>query len=275
MNLERLARAAAAQPPTLQECLADADVASAVRELAGLEYEAALADVRAGGLAADEGGSTLGLARLNLNNLLEALVARRNAGLALAQRNHLAQYAFALLDREVAQRVSTRLETNIREFRGFMARQPQQSAQLATLQQEVIRIQDLLTRIENDIQQEDLRLAANMSEIGYRIVVRQDPQRPFAPIEPNKMRLAMMGFALALAMGVGLVILAEFMDRSFKSLRDIERSLGLKVVGTLPMIETRLFGLHRRRSPWVWVVLVLAMLVVAAAGFLFVYPRLT
>lgn len=275
MNLERLARAAVSQPPTLQDCLADADIAAATRELTSLEYDGALTQIRDAQGAAGESSSTLGLARLNLNNLVEAMIARRYPGVGASQRNHLSQYAFALLDREVAQRVGTRIETNIREFRGFMARQPQQSAELTGLQQEVTRIRDLLQRLENDIQQEELRIAANLSEIGYRIVVRQDPQRPFTPVEPNKVRLGLMGFALALAMSVGLVILAEFMDRSFKSLKDIERSLGVKVVGTLPMIETRLFGVRRHRSPWVWVALVASILVVAAAGFLFIYPRLT
>ncbi len=277
MNLERLARDAADPLPALGDLTANPNIAAAARELASLEYDAAISEVlgRQGAGAADQ-SSTLGLARLNLNNLVEAAVATRYPGLGVAARTHLSQYGFALVDRDVAQRVVTRLDTNIREFRGFVARQPQQSAQLASLQQEVTRLQEQLQGLERDIAAENLRLAANMSELGYRWEVRQDPQRPYAPIEPNKVRLAFMGFALALAMGVGLVILAEFLDRSFKSLSDIERSLGVKVIGTLPMIETRLFGARtRRRSPWVWVILVAAILVVAAAGFLFIYPRLS
>ena len=37
---------------------------------------------------------------------------------------------------------------------------------------------------------------------------------PMAPIEPDKKKLAMMGFVLALGIGVGLVLLAEMLDRA-------------------------------------------------------------
>jgi len=277
INLERLARAAVTVPPTVEIYLADGDIAAALRELVNLEYDQALGGLRgrAGGTAADANNNILGLARLNLNNLVTARTARLYGQLAITERNYLTQYAYAMLDREVAQRVVGRLQRNVQEFRGVMTRQPQQTAALNVLQKDVARVQDLLQGLERDITQENLRLAANMSEIGYKIVVRQDPQRPFAPIEPNKVRLAFMGFALALAMGIGLVILAEFMDRSFKSLTEIEKALGVKVIGTLPMIETRLFSTRRQRHPWIWTILILSILVVAALGFLFIYPRVT
>lgn len=278
INLERLARSAVGAPPTVDNYLGDGDIAEALRELVNLEYDDALGEMRSQSgarSAPDVGSNVLGLARLNLNNLVTSRTARLYGQLAVPERNHVAQYAYAMLDREVAQRVVGRLQRNVQEFRGVMTRQPQQVAALDVLQKEVARVQDLLQGLERDITQENLRLAANMSEIGYKIVVRQDPQRPFAPIEPNKVRLAFMGFALALAMGIGLVILAEFMDRSFKSLTDIEKALGVKVIGTLPMIETRLFVARRQRHPWIWAILILSILVVAALGFLFIYPRVT
>jgi uncharacterized protein involved in exopolysaccharide biosynthesis len=277
INLERLARAAVPVPPTVDAYLADGDIAAALRELVNLEYDQALGGLRGrdGGTAAAANSNVLGLARLNLNNLVDARTVRLYGEVAPTESNHLTQYAYAMLDREVAQRVVGRLQRNVLEFRGVMTRQPQQTAALEVLQSEVTRVQVLLQGLERDITQENLRLAADMSEIGHKIVVRKDPQRPFAPIEPNKLRLAFMGFALALAMGIGLVILAEFMDRSFKSLTEIEKALGVKVIGTLPMIETRLFNSRRQRHPWIWTILIVSILVVAALGFLFIYPRVT
>jgi hypothetical protein len=96
-----------------------------------------------------------------------------------------------------------------------------------------------------------------------------------APIEPNKVKLAFMGFVLALGMGGGLVVLAQLLDRSFHSVEDIERRLGLTVIGTLPVINESQFEDRRSRRIWIWIVLVVAILLVAAAGFLYVYPRLS
>jgi uncharacterized protein involved in exopolysaccharide biosynthesis len=277
INLERLARAAVPAPPTVDTYLADGDIAAALRELVNREYDQALESLRGrdGGTVADANSNVLGLARLNLNNLVDARTVRLYGQVAVTERNHLARYAYTMLDREVAQRVVGRLQRNVQEFRGVMTRQPQQIAALGGLQSDVLRVQVLLQGLERDITQENLRLAADMSEIGYKIVVRQDPQRPLAPIEPNKLRLAFMGFALAFCMGAGLVILAEFMNRSYKSLPEIEKALGVKVIGTLPLIETRLFSARRQLHPWIWTILIVSILVVAALGFLFIYPRVT
>jgi Tfp pilus assembly protein PilN len=65
------------------------------------------------------------------------------------------------------------------------------------------------------------------------------------------------------------------MNRSYKSLPEIEKALGVKVIGTLPLIETRLFSARRQLHPWIWTILIVSILVVAALGFLFIYPRVT
>ncbi len=277
INLERLARAAVPTPPTVDTYLTDGDIAAALRELVNLEYDQALESLRGreGGTEANANSNVLGLARLNLNNLVDARTVRLYGQVAVTERNHLARYGYAMLDREVAQRVMGRLQQNVKEFRSLMTKQPQQVAALGSLQSDVQRVQVLLQGLERDITQENLRLAADMSEIGYKIVVRQDPQRPLVPIEPNKLRLAFMGFALAFCLGAGLVILAEFLNRSFKSLTDIEKALGVKVIGTLPLMETRLFSARRLWHPWIWTILIVSILVVAALGFLFIYPRVT
>ena len=277
LDLERQVREVIATPPAMTSYLSDPDVAAAVRELQNLVYDEAIGELGGAGAArpAAGAGDAMGTARLNLGRLVDIRTTEAYPQANALGRTRIAAYAYRLLEREATQRAAQRLERNVQEFRGFMARQPVQSAQLTSLQQEVTRLRELLQRLETDISAENLRLAANMSEIGYRVVVRRDPQRPFAPIEPNKLRLAFLGFALALAMGCGLVILAELLDRSFKSIPDLERELGLKVIGTLPLIETRLFGNRRARHPWVWAILVISILIVAAIGLLFLYPRLS
>jgi hypothetical protein len=133
----------------------------------------------------------------------------------------------------------------------------------------------MLQALRRDIQKENMRLEASMSEIGYKIVVRKDPQHPGRPIEPNMTKLSFMGFVLALGMGLGLVILAQLLDRSFHSVEDIENTLGLVVIGTLPVVRTDAFGKQRIHRVWTWVGLTFAILLVAAAGLLFVYPRIS
>jgi hypothetical protein len=249
-------------------------VAATLKDLADLEYEQVTA-LLAGQVPGEDSQQLLGSTRLALDRQVEEWLGREYPQLSPSLRVAAARYLYGQLYDTVNSRVINRLAGHIRDYRDFMARQPEQSATLSRLQREVENAQNLLQTLDQDITRETLSLAASMSEIGYRIVVHRDPTLPSSPVEPNKPRLAMIGFGLALALGVGLVLLATMLDRSFQSVEQIERVLGVKVIGTLPMIKERPFARRRRRRVLLWVAIVVLILVLSAVGFLYVYPHLT
>ena len=69
-------------------------------------------------------------------------------------------------------------------------------------------------------------------------------------------------------------MLAFLLDRSFTSVEDIERTLGVSVIGTLPLVQDDHFEQRKKLRLLRWVVIVLGILAVAAVGFLVIYPRL-
>jgi len=113
-----------------------------------------------------------------------------------------------------------------------------------------------------------------LSDVGVTINVRRPPVFSAAPIEPDVMKLTFMAVVLSLGLGTGLVVLAIFLDRSFRTVEEIEGYLKIKVIGTLPMIRDDHFTRRRRLRVIRWVAIVLAVLAVAAVGFLVVYPKL-
>jgi len=71
------------------------------------------------------------------------------------------------------------------------------------------------------------------------------------------------------------VVLAILLDRSFTSVPEIERTLGLAVIGTLPVIQDDHFERKRKMRLLKWISIVLLILGVAAVGLLVVYPRMS
>jgi Capsular polysaccharide biosynthesis protein len=55
------------------------------------------------------------------------------------------------------------------------------------------------------------------------------------PISPNKKMNYMIGILLGLVLGIGIIILIEFIDNSIKTPEDIEKHLELPVIGTIPV----------------------------------------
>jgi capsular exopolysaccharide synthesis family protein len=62
---------------------------------------------------------------------------------------------------------------------------------------------------------------------------------PTAPFKPNKRRMVILSFVLALMGGVALAILLEKMDRTFASNEDVEDKLSLPVLGALPALKIK------------------------------------
>ncbi|MBT3317473.1 hypothetical protein HN388_05765 [bacterium] len=248
----------------------DVDVASDLDALRNAGYQSAISLLK----GETYFGISAGSIRLNIDRKIEQLLRKSFSQVNFEDRPVIQKYMNELFYRSTKQDVIGRLRLHVQECMDFMAGQPEQSARLNMLEQDVLSAQEMLNSVDEDISRENLRLAASLSEIGYKIVVRKDPSYPEFPFEPDKKRLAMMAFAIAMAIGAGLVLLAEMLDKSLKSVEQIERELRVTVVGTMPIIKNGPFGSGRRTRVLVWTILIILILAIAALGLFYLYPQL-
>ncbi len=57
---------------------------------------------------------------------------------------------------------------------------------------------------------------------------------PGSPVSPNKISNIVIITGIGLMVSVGLVFVLEFLDRTYKTPTDVERHLGLPILGTIP-----------------------------------------
>lgn len=94
----------------------------------------------------------------------------------------------------------------------------------------------LAARVVNELGTIIMQLASDIIEVK-NVKVIDTAKEPKDPIKPNKkMNVGLAGF-LGLLLGVSLVYLLEFIDHTFKKPEDVERHLGLNVIGTVPAFE--------------------------------------
>lgn len=65
----------------------------------------------------------------------------------------------------------------------------------------------------------------------------QAAQLPENPVSPNKKLNILIAFVLGLMVGVGVVLLLEYLDNTFKSRDELEKALDLPIIGTIPDYE--------------------------------------
>ncbi|MEO0761391.1 MAG: hypothetical protein AAFZ09_06220, partial [Pseudomonadota bacterium] len=92
-----------------------------------------------------------------------------------------------------------------------------------------------------------------------RFEVIEQASKPGKPIAPNRRLIAASGFAGGFAAAFALIIFAELMNQSVRTASDLERTLNLRPVVTIPYIETEQ---EVRRRVWRLRVGVLLVLVV-------------
>ncbi|MEQ6931592.1 YveK family protein [Clostridium perfringens] len=66
------------------------------------------------------------------------------------------------------------------------------------------------------------------------VQVIQKPQLPENPVSPNKKLNILIAFALGLMVGIGVVLLMEYLDNTFKSREELEKTLDLPIIGAIP-----------------------------------------
>jgi uncharacterized protein involved in exopolysaccharide biosynthesis len=155
---------------------------------------------------------------------------------------------------ELTQRIATINES--------IARTPQVESELGALNRNY-------ENLRAEYRQAQARLAD--AATGERLEVDRQAERfeiieqatvPQSPTRPNKSKIVMAGTFVAGAVGVGAVVLAELLDKSIRTVSDLEKRLKLRPIGTIPYVSTTVE--RRRRRLRVFALLLLGVAAVAA-----------
>ena len=91
---------------------------------------------------------------------------------------------------------------------------------------------DIVENITDQFIKESKKLIPNGN-----IKVIQKAKMPEKPVSPNKKLNILIAFVLGLMVSVGLSLLLEFMDNTYKSKEDLEKTLGIPVLGVIPELD--------------------------------------
>ena len=92
---------------------------------------------------------------------------------------------------------------------------------------------DIVNSITNDFISKSKKLITNGN-----VQIIEKAKVPENPVSPNKKLNILISLVLGLMVGVGIVLLLEFMDNTFKSKEDLEKVLDLPVIGAIPEYDT-------------------------------------
>ena len=95
---------------------------------------------------------------------------------------------------------------------------------------------ELAATIANTMAQEFSKAVIEIKKVDSVSIV-DTAVTPDKPVKPNKKLNVLIAFVVGLMASVGLVFLLEYMDNTIKSTSDIEKLLGIPVLGVIPNYE--------------------------------------
>jgi capsular exopolysaccharide synthesis family protein len=144
-------------------------------------------------------------------------------------------YRQILKSRRVAKIINQKLGVDIKEFQGKVEVTTVKDSRIFNISYEDVDA-ELAANVVNELAEVIKQMASEIIEVK-NVNVIDTAEIPDDPISPSiKKNVAIAGF-LGLLLGAALIFLLEFIDHTFKKAEEVEKQLGLNVIGTIPEFE--------------------------------------
>lgn len=121
------------------------------------------------------------------------------------------------------------LQVELEKLQADLNGKKEKDAQLQEKMDQVKQTRDILA---DKLTQVQIIKSINLSQTSLQIVTPAFPQD--GPVSPKKMQNMAIALVLGLMIGVGLAIILEFMNNTINKAEDVDRHLGLPILGTIP-----------------------------------------
>lgn len=138
------------------------------------------------------------------------------------------------------------LDYTVEQIKSMISATPQGDSQLLTLTVES-ESPETSARIAN-------QLAYSLKAISKDILnedsvhILDEALIPTAPSSPRPMLNMLIAFFIGLMVSVGIVFLLEYLDNTVKTQEDVEKLIGIPVIGIIPMVEGENRGEHMLKN---------------------------
>ena len=84
---------------------------------------------------------------------------------------------------------------------------------------------------------DEFMVTAKELDPNGNVRIIEDIELPEEPVSPNKIMNIAIAFLLGLMVSIGLILLLEYLDNTYKNKEQLEKDLGIPVIGTIPDVD--------------------------------------
>ena len=152
-----------------------------------------------------------------------------------AVRTELEQLGY---DIDAKQEEEQRLRADSSLYQARVEMAPTRESEMIELMRDYTTLNSLYSSLLS--KREDAQISANLErrQIGEQFRLLDPARIPERPFSPNRPRMTFMGMAAGLGLGVGLVCLLEYRDKTLKTDDEVRELFGLPVLAVVPVMKS-------------------------------------
>ena len=131
------------------------------------------------------------------------------------------------------------LAKNISSLQGRVERIPAREQQMAALMRDYENTRQNYQNLLNKKLDAQLAESLEKRQKGEQFRILDPANLPVKPFKPDTKRIALIGLALGIGSGAGLVFMLEYIDASFRKPDDVYAFIGIPVLASVPRVSGR------------------------------------
>jgi polysaccharide chain length determinant protein (PEP-CTERM system associated) len=143
-----------------------------------------------------------------------------------------------------------RLKADIAEYEQRIENTPRRAAELAHLETTYENLNESIRSLQSKHLDAEMARKLEIANKGETFRIVESAVAPTTPTSPNIPLILVAGLAIGVMVGLGLLAVRELTDSSFYTVADLQKTLGLPVLATVPVIE--LPAERNRREQKIW-----------------------
>jgi uncharacterized protein involved in exopolysaccharide biosynthesis len=186
----------------------------------------------------------------------------------------ITEYFYQRHQAEFYRSLERRLSGYIEQYRTNLSRRPQLQREENRLAHEVESNRSIYEMLLESKTSAKLTEAMQSTSLGVSIDIVEPAERPLSPVKPNKIKIIILALVFGFACGFGSILVTEYMDDSFRTVEEVQRTLGVPVLGTIPKTVAHFAWERKKRGRLIlaWIV-GLFLFVSFVSGALYMYAR--
>jgi len=237
------------------------DVISTKEQIRVLEQRVAQEDKKAAAAQAAAASPKSGAPASSKTNRDLRLAATNPYVLSLMQQQDQAAVEAKATSEEI-----TSLNRQLALYQRRLENMPKREAELATITRDYETTRETFRSLLAKRSEADMATNLEQGRKGEHFRVIDPARPPDRPTGPNRLRLLMVGLALALGISGVAVVVAEQIDTSFRRVEDVRDTTGVVVLSTIPRIVTDADRVSARRQHGLAMAAMATALVLVVSG---------